>query len=341
MLDDRKAAILSAIVAEYIDTAQPVGSSHVVSAPGVDVSSATVRNEMGSLEDEGFLYQPHTSAGRVPTEKGYRQFVDGLAEPAALARRDSQQVSDFFAQTHDHLEGLLAQTSSLLSSLTDCAALVVGPEIDDEKVLSTQIVRLASTTALVVVVLSGGAIDKRSAEIPAHVTDDEIAEAGVLLEQATLGRVRTTLSEVVPLAEQRSPGVMAVLDACVSVLAEVGVDRTRVFVEGASRVATAFDAAATVSEVLVILEKQLVVVTLLRDLLDRGLNVAIGSESGVEPLAECSLVVAPYGPEGSSIGTIGVLGPTRMNYPHALAAVALVSNTLGHALTEEGIAEVS
>jgi heat-inducible transcriptional repressor len=336
MLDDRKAAILSAVVTEYIETAQPVGSSTVSAVPGVDVSSATVRNEMGALEDEGFLYQPHTSAGRVPTEKGYRQFVDGLAEPTALARRDSQQVNNFFAQTHDHLEGLLAQTSSLLSSLTDCAAVVVGPEIDDEKVLSTQIVRLASTTALVVVVLSGGAIDKRSVEIPEMVTDAEIAEASAVLDRATRGRVRTDLHTVSAPETGLSVGVISTVSACVGVLAEVGDDGASVFVEGASRVATAFDAVATVSEVLVILEKQLVVVTLLRDLLDRGLNVAIGSETGVEPLAECSLVVAPYGPDGSSIGTIGVLGPTRMNYPHALAAVALVSNTLGHTLAEAG-----
>jgi heat-inducible transcriptional repressor len=341
MLDDRKAAILSAVVSEYIETAQPVGSSRVAADPGVEVSSATVRNEMVALEDEGFLHQPHTSAGRVPTEKGYRQFVDGLAEPAALARRDSQQVNNFFAQTHDHLEGLLAQTSSLLSSLTDCAAVVVGPEIDDEKVLSAQIVRLASTTVLIVAVLSGGAIDKRIVEIPEKVTDDEILEASTELDRAIRGRVRTTISDLASFDDSLSPGVLSTVNACVAVLAEVGVDSAAVFVEGTSRVASAFDAVATVSEVLIILDKQLVVVTLLRDLLDRGLNVAIGSESGVEPLAECSLVVAPYGPEGSSIGTIGVLGPTRMNYPHALAAVALVSNTLGHTLEAEGAAAAS
>ena len=114
MLDERKAAILRAVVEEYIDTAQPVGSAHVVRAPGVQVSSATVRNDMATLEQEGYLRQPHTSAGRIPTEKGYRFFVDNLGQPAALRGADAQQVRSFFEKAHGELEQMLHDTSRLL-----------------------------------------------------------------------------------------------------------------------------------------------------------------------------------------------------------------------------------
>ncbi|MEZ5204076.1 MAG: hypothetical protein R2701_06765 [Acidimicrobiales bacterium] len=126
MLDERKASILRAVVEEYIQTAQPVGSGHVAKAPGIDVSSATVRNEMAALEGDGYLTQPHTSAGRIPTEKGYREFVDALAEPS-LDRTAQQQVRSFFDQAHGEIERMLADTTRLLAGLTDYAAVVVGP----------------------------------------------------------------------------------------------------------------------------------------------------------------------------------------------------------------------
>jgi heat-inducible transcriptional repressor len=127
MLDERKSAILRAVVEEYIDTAQPVGSSHVANAPGVDVSSATVRNEMAGLEADGYLRQPHTSAGRVPTEKGYRFFVDHLRRPARLPGPSAEEVRDFFARAHGEAEQMLAQTSRLLSNLTNLTGVVVAP----------------------------------------------------------------------------------------------------------------------------------------------------------------------------------------------------------------------
>jgi heat-inducible transcriptional repressor len=127
MLDERKAAILRAVVEEYIDTAQPVGSAHVVRSSGVQVSSATVRNDMATLEQEGYLRQPHTSAGRIPTEKGYRFFVDNLGQPANLRRHDAVQVRSFFEQAHGELEQMLHDTSRLLGDLTSYAGVVVGP----------------------------------------------------------------------------------------------------------------------------------------------------------------------------------------------------------------------
>src|SRR3954469_10492979 len=150
MLDERKTSILRAVVQEYIATAQPVGSTHVADAPGVQVSSATVRNEMAVLEQEGYLAQPHTSAGRVPTDKGYRFYVDHMAAPGRLEHDAEQRVGHFFETAHGRLEELLHQTTNLLAQVTHHAALVVGPAAQTATVRSVQIVALAGRTATVV-----------------------------------------------------------------------------------------------------------------------------------------------------------------------------------------------
>jgi len=334
MLDDRKAAILRAVVEVYIDTAQPVGSSHVARLESVDVSSATVRNEMAALEREGFLVQPHTSAGRIPTDRGYRFFVDSLDGPVTLAPVQRHQVKEFFAHAHGELEQMLAETSRLLSSLTDHTAVVVAPQPEAATVRSVQLVGMGPTTILVVVVLSNGAIDKRTIELGADLDDERVAAADVLVNRVAIGfGLADAATLVVP--PSGDPGVD---DLAAAVLLALSVtsqnDPDHIFVGGAARTAAAFDAVQTVREVLDILEQQLVVVTLLRDVLDRGLSVAIGSETGLEPLAECSLVVSPYEIGGEPAGTVGILGPTRMNYPQALAAVAAVSQRLGRRLSE-------
>jgi heat-inducible transcriptional repressor len=331
MLDDRKAAILRAVVEEYIETAQPVGSGYVAAAPGVDVSPATVRNEMVQLEADGFLAQPHTSAGRIPTEKGYRFFVDHL-RASDLTMGSADEVRDFFARAHGEVEQMLAQAGNLLSNLTDLASVVVAPSPATATVRSVQLVNLSTTHALVVVVLSDGTVEKQTVDLPEGTGPERVAAASVHLATHLTDRPRTQL-QVPPATSE--PGVdllvrraMAALDRPMTSEGET------VYVGGTARVAEAFDAIETVREVLGILEQQYLVVTLLRDVLDRGLHVAIGSETGVEPLASCALVVAPYESEGQRLGTIGVLGPTRMNYPQALAAVAVVSDRLSDRLAE-------
>jgi len=146
MLEERKASILRAVVQEYITTAQPVGSSVIANAPGIEVSPATVRNEMVQLERQGYLHQPHTSAGRVPTEKGYRFFVNALAPDRELGAVQSDQVRAFFDHSHGELERLLHETAGLLSNLTSYAALVVSPGARSAVVRSIQLVRVASRT---------------------------------------------------------------------------------------------------------------------------------------------------------------------------------------------------
>jgi heat-inducible transcriptional repressor len=333
MLDDRKTAILRAVVQEYITTAQPVGSGHVASASGVNVSSATVRNEMAVLEQEGYLIQPHTSAGRVPTDKGYRFFVDNLALPGRLDAVRTQEVRSFFDTAHGALEQMLQETSRLLSRLTDYAAVVIGPAHETAVLRSVQLVSLAPRTVLLVTVTSNGSVEQHHLD-----TDSDVSEAAVSASTAHLGMhlVGRTAAALATVPISGDPAVDALCTQANLALLDAAArqDEDLVYVGGASKMASAFDAVEVVRNVLQTLEQQYVVVSLLRDVLHRGLSVAIGAEHGVEPLVACSIVVAPYIVEGEAVGTVGVLGPTRMNYPHALAAVDVVSERLGRRLSD-------
>jgi heat-inducible transcriptional repressor len=328
-LNVRRAAILEAVVTEYIGTAEPVGSSHVASAPGVQVSSATVRSEMVALEREGYLVQPHTSAGRIPTDKGYRFFVDHLTAPGVLGPVQRRQVSQFFDQVHGEMETVLERASGLLSELTSYAAVVVGPSHDSATIRSAQLVGLSPQHALLVLVLSDGAVEKRTIDLEAPASEDELAAAGALLASHLVGRTLSGLPTRVPASG--SARVDQLVAATTAALESLGgtLDAEQVFVGGPARLAESFDAVETVRSVLAILEQQLVVVNLLRDVLDRGLSVAIGAEHGFEPLSSCAVVVAPVSVDGQDLGAVGLLGPTRMDYPRAMAAAHLVGERLG------------
>jgi heat-inducible transcriptional repressor len=335
-MDDRKAAILRAVVEEYIQTAQPVGSAAVARIPGMAVSPATVRNEMGALERDGYLTQPHTSAGRIPTDKGYRFFVDALTPGNRLDPAQSQQVRSFFASAHGELERMLSDTSRFLAGLTDYAAVVVREAEDPARIRSIQLVSLAPRVVLVVVVLASGAVEKRTIELPPDLEPDDVVVSAATARLAS-HLVGSTLGHVSSVPASGNAWVDALVTDSVSALRHQPAESEqppRVFVGGASRMAAAFDAVTTIRQVLDILEQQYVLVTLIKDVLDRGLSVAIGAEHGVQPLADCSIVVAPYEIEGEPAGTVGILGPTRMHYEQTLAAVAVVSKRLGQALSK-------
>ena len=330
MLDERKTAILRAVVQEYITTAQPVGSTHISSAPGVQVSSATVRHDMAMLENEGFLVQPHTSAGRIPTDKGYRFFVDHLAPNGPLDEIAAQQVGDFFNRAHGRLEELLSHTTDLLASLTHYAAVVVGPNAQAAVVRSVQVVGLSARVAMVVAVLSNGQVENHTIELDDECPQSRLAAASAYLQSSMVGKALGTDTAAFASGEADTDKLCA---QALGALRSAGHDGP-VFVGGAASVANAFDAVDVVRSVLTTLEQQYVVVSLVRDVIDRGLSVAIGAEHGLEPLVSCSVVVKSVVVEGERLGTVGVLGPTRMNYPQALATVDVVSDRLGRRLAE-------
>ena len=328
MLDDRKMAILRAVVETYIETAEPVGSSAVSEVTALEVSSATIRNELVQLDQQGYLTQPHTSAGRVPTDKAYRAFVDDIDEPG-LGRSETERVRDFFDHTHVEIEEMLDRTSRLLSEMTGVASVVVAPDRDQATVKSVQLVQLAPLLVLAVMVLSDGTVEKSAVDIVDELDEVTLAMANGHLTAAMVGRSVSDAAKPLPSGNDAADRLVEAARAVLTSQDTSG----DMYVGGLSSV-PGFGEVDTMREVLSLLEKQLVVVTLLRDVMDRGMSVAIGNETGVDPLAECSLVVAPYSAEGSQSGTIGLLGPTRMNYPHAMAAVAMVSQSLGKRLSE-------
>jgi heat-inducible transcriptional repressor len=334
-IDERKASILRAVVEEYVETALPVGSATIARSRALGVSSATVRNDMTVLEREGYLVAPHTSAGRIPTDLGYRFFVDHFTRPD-LPTNQRRVVADFFARAHRALEDLLHETSQFLSTFTDHAAVVVGPQPDAARVRSVQLVGLQANVVVAVVVMSNGSIEKEVVVLDAdvEVTDEQLARLGSSLTETLQGARLATLPERPPVGE-------AVLDklgdAVRDAFAARGADASeQLYVGGASRLAaeqTSFATVESAARLLEMLEHQVVVVSLVRNLLDHGITVRIGTENERSELRECSLVLAPYTIEGEVAGTVGVLGPTRMDYQQALAAVAAVSDQLGRLLS--------
>ena len=330
MLDVRKTAILTAVVQEYISTAQPVGSGHVASEPAIGVSPATVRSEMAVLEQEGYLVQPHTSAGRIPTDKGYRYFVDHLTSPGTLDQATMRQVGDFFSAAHGRIEEMMNQTSNLLATLTNNAAVVVSTRADGSAVRNVQIVSLPGGAATVVAVFSNGTVESTTIDLEDHVDPLKLNAASAHLSATVDGAVLGAVRGVPPTGD----AVVDTLcnDALTSLQALLAVDQ--VYTGGASAVADSFDAVDVVRDVLHTLEEQFIVVSLVSDMVNRGVSVAIGVEHGVALLSACSVVVAPVVVDGEHLGSVGVLGPTRMDYPLALATVDVVSVQLGHRIEE-------
>lgn len=330
VLSPRKEEILRAVVECYIASASPVGSGTVCESQDFGVSPATVRKEMLALEYSGYLQQPHTSSGRVPTEAGYRYFVDTLMEPYSLGPVEGRQIADFFEHAHGELGSVLASLSSLLAEVTSCTSVVVGPRAEAAVVKSVQLVELSSHVVLAVAVLSTGAVEQRALELDVPPAGDDVEQAAAALTRGLVGR---PIDSEVPV-EALPDGVGRLVASAAEALRSAGggLDE-HLFVGGHATVVRSFGAVDTAQRILALLERQYAVVTLLRDIVDRGMRVAIGGETGLVPLSECSVVVSPYLVEGQRAGSIAVFGPTHLNYPQAMATVAVISRQLSRMLS--------
>jgi heat-inducible transcriptional repressor len=301
------------------------------------VSAATIRNEMSALERDGLIHQPHTSAGRVPTDLGYRYYVDNLAGAGTLTPELRREVADFFTSASRAIDDLLHDTSQLLARITHHASLIVGPQPDVVRIRDVHLSRLQPDLLLAVVILSNGGVEKQLVTVDVAVGDDDVGAAGTRLCQVLLGR---TLGELPALPEAATgpDDVDVVVRAAYGALRALG-DRLAgepLYVGGVSRLAAeheAFGDTAHATRLLELLEQHTVLAALLRELLGPGLIVRIGSENEQADLRDCSIVLAPYLVEGEPVGTVGVLGPTRMDYRQATAAVTAVSQRLGRRLS--------
>ena len=336
VLDDRKLAVLRAIVEDYVSTNEPVGSKTLVDRHSLDVSPATIRNDMAVLEEQGFIVQPHTSAGRVPTDKGYRLFVDRLSAVRPFSSAERRAIETFLAGAYD-LDDVVMRTVRLLAQLTRQVAVVQYPSLTRSSVRHIELVPLTERRLLLILITDTGRVEQRGVDLPGPIDDESITQLRAVLNACLDGRMLTEVASLVAeLPERVTPAERANATAVFSVILETLVERheERVVVGGAANLTPA-DFARGLHEVLEALEEQVVLMRLLGESGDQeSLTVRIGSENQVRGLQSTSLVASGYGSGDQALAKLGVLGPTRMDYPTAMGAVRAVARYVGQILAE-------
>ena len=333
VLDDRKLAVLRAIVQDYVSTMEPVGSKSLVDRHHLDVSPATIRNDMAVLEEQGYIAQPHTSAGRIPTDKGYRLFVDRLSGVKPLSAAERRAIETFLAGAYD-LDDVVTRTVRLLAQLTRQVAVVQYPSLTRSSIRHVELVPLAAKRVLLVLITDTGRVQQRMVELPAPIGEDAVTQLRAVLNACLDGRMLTEVASVVAdLPERVQPSERPNAAAVFSVILESLVERheEKVVVGGASNLTPA-DFSQGLHEVLESLEEQVVLMRLLGESDQASVTVRIGAENPVAGLHSTSLVVAGYGSGDQAVARLGVLGPTRMDYPTAMGAVRAVARYVGQIL---------
>jgi heat-inducible transcriptional repressor len=338
VLEDRKLEVLRAIVEDYVSTQEPVGSKALVERHNLGVSPATIRNDMAALEDEGYIAQPHTSAGRIPTDKGYRLFVDRLSTVKPLSTAERRAIQSFLDGALD-LDDIVARTVRLLATLTQQVAVVQYPSLSRSSVRHVELVPLTTTRLLLVLITSTGRVEQRVVETGAELPEALLGELRAHLNAATAGvRLPEAPGRLEDLTERftrdQRPAVSAVLSALLESLVEEHEERV---VLGGTANLTRFgpDFPQTIRPVLEALEEQMVLLRLLGEAADPSvLQVRIGHENPHAGLAATSVVSVGYGTESEVLAKLGVLGPTRMDYPGAMGAVRAVARYVGRIVGE-------
>jgi heat-inducible transcriptional repressor len=338
--DDRRFEVLRAIVADFVDTKEPIGSKALVDRHNLGVSSATVRNDMAVLEAEGYIAQPHTSSGRVPTEKGYREFVNRIDEVKPLSSVERRAILSFL-ETGVDLDDVLRRAVRLLAQLTRQVAIVQYPTLSASTVRHLEVVALTPARLLMVVITDSGRVDQRVVELGDTIDDHQLSRLRELLGQALEGKRLSAASvAVADLASQLNAGQGGKLSDAVgrsaTVLLESLVDHTeeRLLMGGTANLTrNTADFGGSLRSVLEALEEQVVVLRLLAAQQDAGkVTVRIGHETEAEQMAGTSVVTTTYGSSGTVFGGMGVVGPTRMDYPQTMANVAAVAMYIGEVL---------
>jgi len=334
MVEDRKLAVLRAIVEDYVATQEPVGSKSLVERHQLGVSPATVRNDMSALEEEGFITQPHTSAGRVPTDKGYRLFVDRLTTVKPMSPAEKRAIATFLEGAVD-LDDVVQRSVRLLAQLTRQVAIVQYPTLARSTVRHIEVVALMPNRLLVVLILSTGRVEQRLVELRTEISEAELADLRQLVNRAATGEALATAAS--GLAALQHEGAPAHVRSVVATLVEAMSDHhsdERVAVGGAANLAR-FGDDGSVRSMLEALEEHVVLLKLLGEVGDAGaVTVRIGHEGPYSQLAATSVVATGYGPGETALATLGVVGPTRMDYPGTMASVRAVARYLSRILDE-------
>ena len=337
MLGERRLEVLRAIVQDYVGTEEPVGSKALTERHNLGVSPATVRNDMAALEDEGFIAQPHTSAGRIPTDKGYRLFVDKLAGVKPMTAPERRAIQNFLEGAVD-LDDVVARTVRLLAQLTRQVAVVQYPSLTRSTVRHVELLALAPARLMLVLITDTGRVEQRMVDCPAPFGEAALADLRARLNSRVAGRrftdVPGLLEELPEAFEAEDRGtVSTVLSTLLETLVEENEERLMI---GGTANLTRFghDFPLVIRPVLEALEEQVVLLKLLGEAKDPGVTVRIGHENAHEGLNSTSVVSVGYGSGGEAVAKLGVVGPTRMDYPGTMGAVRAVARYVGQILAE-------
>ena len=336
MSEDRRLDVLRAIVEDYVRTREPVGSRVLTERHNLGVSPATIRNDMAALEEAGLIAQPHTSAGRVPTDKGYRLFVDHLATVKPLSQPERHAIEQFLDGAVD-LDDVVARAGRLLAELTGQVAVVQYPSLRRSGLRHLELVAVGEARLLVVIITDTGRVEQRMLEVVELPDEGTLAVLRARLNAVAVGRRLPGLAtELESVAQQLPPGdqdlARRVADVVVQTLAEEGEER--VMLTGTANLArTGMRFEHALRPVLEALEEQVVLLGLLTEMAEdaadhSGVRVRIGHETQYDGLFETSVVTTGYGSEGEVVAAIGSIGPTRMDYPATIASVRAVARYL-------------
>ncbi len=327
-LTPRQQLILGLVVREYIATAQPVGSK-TVEAYGLGVSSATIRNEMASLEDQGYLHQPHTSAGRVPTEEGYRYFVERLMGESQLPLDQQRTIRHQFHQVGVDLEQWMRLGASVLARTAQSASLITSPRTEQCHVKHLELISIHETLVMLIVVLEGGIVRQRMLSLDEMLSQDILKQMSNRLNDLCAG---ASVRLVAACRHQLGALEQQILDVVVHVMESVDDQASmHVYRDGLINILhqPEFSVPESARQVIRLLEDRTTLETLLTEMLEvGGVQVVIGGEGRWNELRECSLVVSPYGVSGAAVGALGVMGPMRMPYSRAISAVRYMAGLM-------------
>jgi heat-inducible transcriptional repressor len=334
--DERRFAVLRAIVADYVSNQEPVASKAIVERHNLGVSSATVRNDMASLEEDGYIAQPHTSAGRVPTDKGYRLFVDRLSDVKPLSAAERRAIQSFLGGAID-LDDVLRRSVRMLAQLTRQVAVVQYPTLTHSLVRHIELVQLTPARVMLVLITDNGRVDQRTIDLGDVITEDSVGRLRTMLNTTLVDhRVTDAAAKVSELLEEAPAELRDPMTRIGTVLVESLVEHPedRLVLGGTANLTrNAADFPGSLRQVLEALEEQVVVLKLFAAAGSPGMvTVRIGEENEAEEMRSTSVVSIGYGTHQTLLGGMGVVGPTRMDYPGTIAAVRAVANYVGDIL---------
>jgi len=337
-LDDRKLEVLRAIVEDYVSTQEPVGSRALVERHRLQVSPATVRNDMAVLEEEGYIRQPHTSAGRVPTDRGYRLFVDKLSRVKPLSPAERRAIERFLVGAVD-LDDVVHRAVRLLAQLTRQVAVVQYPSLSRSKVRHLELVPISTTRLMVVMITDTGRVEQRQVDLPGPIAPDDVTELRRLVNDKLVGH---QLADAPPLVQALNDEIGTDLRPPMATLSTVLLET--LVEHGEERVALAgtanltrgglLDFQGSLRPILEALEEEVILLKLFGQVEPSPTRIRIGDENEIDNLRSTSVVSTGYGPGVTVVGGMGVLGPTRMDYPGTIATVRAVARYVGDLLAQ-------